>query len=1163
VLAAALILLPARLWWVLFVAVFPAQMAVSGLHAVPGWDMLGLYLYRWAVAAAVAGSLRYFVGPRLTLGGLRQMTVFIVVATVVPAMVGLAGAVILSGLTGGSLWLTWRLTFLANLLSFLTIFPALVLAFGNGANFVKTAGWHRYVEFGVLAAGLFAVAFAVFGHQGPHVPALFYAPLPFLLWAAVRFGPGGLSLSLLLVVFLSVANALSDRGPFLAQSAPENVFSLQIFLIAISVPLMFLAAVIEERGNREKAMKIAQERYQLATSSGAVGVWDWDIENGSLYLAPVLKSILGYDDDQPFDKNNGWSRVFHPYDLEQGMELVQACAAGRIPHFEQELRIIRKDGSIGWILDRGNAVKDRHGKVVRLVGTKVDITERKRAAAALLESEERNQAMLRAMPDLMFLMTKDGIYLDYHAKDPSKLRVAPDDFIGKNIAEVMGADLANVFHRSVKKAVLSREPATYEYSPAMPDGTKGHFEWRLVDCGDDRVLSIVRDITERRRAEEALRDSEERYRTIFELTAVGATENSTDGAFIRVNDAFCALTGYSRDELLSMRFGDITHPEDLEECRRNLQRMLNGEIAQLKIEKRYLRKDGEVVWTEVNAAVVRDATGRPHYLVSLVSDITDRKRVEQLLREEFRVLTESMPQVVWASRPDGTADYYNCKYYELTGTTKGTEDGRWQAIVHPDDRSKCVDLWNQSVRTGRPYQVEGRIKHDDTGEYRWHLARALPVRDEKGTIVRWVGTSTDIHYQKQAEHALREVSEELEGRVAERTAELSRANETLRKEASERKQTEEALRESERQFRTIFDNAAIAIALVSPDGRPFETNPALVQMLGYSAEELRGMRFAEFTHPSDVELDLKLYRRLMDGEVDRYRIEKRYFRKDGRLVWANLTVSLVRDGQGRPRFAIGMAEDITERKRAEENLHEMQAELAHIGRLTALGELTASIAHEVNQPLAAIVGNADICLSWLRSNGSDLGMVREALADIVDDGNRASQVIARVRSLIKKDEAQKEPLDINAVIDEAVALVSSEAVRRQVGLQADLCPRIPLVMGDRVQLQQVLLNLIMNGFESMAACKDGPPELLIKSAEYGPARIIVEVRDTGPGIDPADLERVFAAFYTTKSSGIGIGLSICRSIISAHDGKLWAAPGPQRGAVFKFTLPVCVEVYHD
>ena len=153
---------------------------------------------------------------------------------------------------GGSLWLTWRLTFLGNLLSFLTIFPALVLAFGNGPNFVKTAGWDRYVEFGVLAAGLFAVAFAVFGRQGPHVPALFYAPLPFLLWAAVRFGPGGLSLSLLLVVFLSVANAISDRGPFLAQSAPENVFSLQIFLVAISVPLMFLAAVIEERGNREK-----------------------------------------------------------------------------------------------------------------------------------------------------------------------------------------------------------------------------------------------------------------------------------------------------------------------------------------------------------------------------------------------------------------------------------------------------------------------------------------------------------------------------------------------------------------------------------------------------------------------------------------------------------------------------------------------------------------------------------------------------------------------------------------------------------------------------------------------------------------------------------------------------------------------------------------------
>jgi PAS domain S-box-containing protein len=611
-----------------------------------------------------------------------------------------------------------------------------------------------------------------------------------------------------------------------------------------------------------------------------------------------------------------------------------------------------------------------------------------------------------------------------------------------------------------------------------------------------------------------------------------------------------------------MGFGDITCPEDREQCRQNLQRMLNGETEQIKVEKRYLRKDGEIVWAEVNAALVRDGAGQPQYLVSLINDITDRKRVEQLLREEFRVLTESMPQIVWASQPDGKADYYNRRYYELTGAAEGAGNGCWQALLHPDDRDSCLALWNESVRTGRPYQVEGRLMHRDTGEYRWHLARALPVRDEKGTIVRWVGTSTDIHYQKQAEQELREVSEELEHRVTRRTAELSRASATLRKEAAEREQAEEALKESERRFRAIFDNAAIGIALVDFEGRPVESNPALVEMLGYTAEEQRGMRFAEFTHPGDVDLDLRLYRRLMDGEIDRYRIEKRYYHKDGRMVWANLTVSLVRDGLGQPRFAIGMAEDITEGKRAEEKLHEMQAELAHIGRLTALGELTASIAHEVNQPLAAIVGNADICLSWLNNSGADLGMVREALADIVDDGNRAGQVIARVRSLLKKDEAQKELLDINAVIREAVAMVTSEAGRRYVSLQLELCPSIPLVLGDRVQLQQVLLNLIMNGFESMAACGDGPRELFIRSEEYDSTFLVVEVRDTGPGICRADLERVFAAFYTTKSNGIGIGLSICRSIIGAHGGKLWAAPSPEGGAMLRFTLPANVEVCH-
>jgi PAS domain S-box-containing protein len=1162
-LAAALILLPSRVWWVLLLAIFPAHIASYEPHGTPVWDMVWLYLYGWVMAVSVAGGLRAFFGDRFRFEGLRQMTVFLVLVTAVPGAVELAGAsIVLSTWTGGDLWTAWRLSYLGNLLAFLTIFPAVVLVCRNGREFLRRARWNRYAEFGVLAIALFAVAAAAFSRQGPQVPALFYAPLPFLLWAAVRFGPGGLSLSLLVVVVLSVASAIGGRGPFLAHSASENVLSLQIFLIAISVPLMILAALIEERGNREQLLRLARERYEMATSGGGVGVWEWDIETGSLYLDPALKSALGYDGDKPFDQNGGWSSVFHPDDLARAMEQVQACADGKIPRFEQELRVLRKDGSIGWLLDRGKAVRDRQGQVIRLTGTKVDITERKRAAEALNESEERNQAMLRAMPDLMFLMTKDGVYLDYHAKDPSQLYFTPDGFIGKNIRDVLSPDVAEVFHRSVKTAMMSREPATHEYSLTMSDGSKGHFEWRLVDCGDDRVLSIVRDITERRRAEEALRDSEERYRTIFELTEVGAAEVTTDGAFIRVNDAFCEFTGYSRDELLGLGFGDITCPEDLQQCLQNLQRMLSGETEQIKVEKRYMRKDGEIVWAEVNAAVVRDAAGRPQYIVSLINDITDRKRVEQLLREEFRVLTESMPQVVWASRPDGKADYYNRRYYELTGAADGADDGRWQALVHPDDRDNCVSLWNQSVLTGRPYQVEGRLKDSDTGEYRWHLARALPVRDEKGKIVRWVGTSTDIHYQKQAEQELREVSEELEHRVSRRTAELSKANETLRKEAAEREQAEEALRESERQFRAIFDNAAIAIALVSPDGRPVESNPALVEMLGYSSEELRRMTFAEFTHPSDVDLDLRLYRRLMDGEIESYRIEKRYYRKDGRIVWANLTVSLVRNGLGQPRFAIGMAEDITERKWAEANLLETQAELAHISRLTALGELTASIAHEVNQPLAAIVGNADICLSWLNSKGADLGMVREALADIIDDGNRAGQVIARVRSLIKKDEAQKELLDINAVIREAIALVASEAVRRQVSLKAELSPHIPPVLGDRIQLQQVLLNLIMNGFESMAACEGGPRELIIKSGECDSAFISVEIRDSGPGIDPADLERVFAAFYTTKSNGIGIGLSICRSIINAHGGKLWAARDPRRGAIFEFKLPACVEVYH-
>jgi C4-dicarboxylate-specific signal transduction histidine kinase len=243
-----------------------------------------------------------------------------------------------------------------------------------------------------------------------------------------------------------------------------------------------------------------------------------------------------------------------------------------------------------------------------------------------------------------------------------------------------------------------------------------------------------------------------------------------------------------------------------------------------------------------------------------------------------------------------------------------------------------------------------------------------------------------------------------------------------------------------------------------------------------------------------------------------------------------------------------------ERKRAEEQVRRTQAELAHVSRVTTMGELAASIAHEVNQPLGAIVGNADICLQWLRDTEPDLEQLREAIEDIASDGRRASEVIARIRSLVKKNPPERAQLDVSELAREVLDLVAHEAHRKQITIRCDLEVGLPMVKGDRVQLQQVLLNLVMNGLEAMTNLKSHDRSCWC-GQQVSQRRVLTAVRDCGPGVKPEDAEQLFKPFHTTKSAGMGMGLAISRSLVEAHGGRLWFEPTPEPGAQFKFTLP--------
>jgi PAS domain S-box-containing protein len=371
---------------------------------------------------------------------------------------------------------------------------------------------------------------------------------------------------------------------------------------------------------------------------------------------------------------------------------------------------------------------------------------------------------------------------------------------------------------------------------------------------------------------------------------------------------------------------------------------------------------------------------------------------------------------------------------------------------------------------------------------------------------------------------------------------------------------EEKSRESELKLREIIETMPSMLWSTAPDGEPTHVNQRVLDYAGMRLEDFQNLGWKEFLHPEDFpETARAFFQAIQTGEP--YQAVHRLRRVDGQYRWHHARGEPLRDREGQIVQWYGLTVDIDERKKAEEGLRrsesylaEAQLELAHANRVATVGQLTASITHEVNQPITAAVTYASAARRLLSALPPNFREVDDVLSLIVKEGNRAGEVVGRIRALIKKAPARKDAVAINDAILEIIALTRTEAAIHNVLMLTELAEGLPRVQGDRVQLQQVLLNLIINAIEAMRDVDQGERELLISSRSE-PDGVSVEVRDSGPGFAPGDIDRVFEAFYSTKSSGLGLGLSICRSIIEAHDGRLWAIPNVPRGAIFGFIAP--------
>jgi PAS domain S-box-containing protein len=481
---------------------------------------------------------------------------------------------------------------------------------------------------------------------------------------------------------------------------------------------------------------------------------------------------------------------------------------------------------------------------------------------------------------------------------------------------------------------------------------------------------------------------------------------------------------------------------------------------------------------------------------------------------EIRLVTDTIPALVWCALPTGAVEYFNQRWLAYTGLTLEQASG-WGFLdaYHPADRASVRDFTSHDA-SANDLTIEARLRGAD-GKYRWFLERAVALRDAAGNIVRWYGTSIDIEDRKRAEDALRR-------------------NEAYLAEAQWLSATG-----------SFGWNVRSGDIFWSEEThRIFGLDPAVKPTIDFVLERV---------HPDEREFVRGQIEGVAEGGRD-FDVEHRLLMPDGKVKHLYVRSHRVKS-ESADEEIVGSVADITAIREAQEALHAAQAELAHVTRRTTLGEMGASIAHEVNQPLAAIVTSAQACLRWLDHAPPDLEEVRRAVKRIADDGNRAGEVIRSVRALSKKDDAQRAPLDLNDVINDVIALVQRELLTHRVSLRTDLAPILPAVLADRVQMQQVILNLVINAIEAMEAVTERPRELVVRCLQDEADRVAIAVTDNGIGIVAANGDRLFDAFVTTKPTGMGMGLSICRSIVESHGGRIWIEPNSAEGATSRFILP--------
>jgi len=605
----------------------------------------------------------------------------------------------------------------------------------------------------------------------------------------------------------------------------------------------------------------------------------------------------------------------------------------------------------------------------------------------------------------------------------------------------------------------------------------------------------------------------EAFQILCEQSPVGMFLATLEGDCLYVNERACAIVGADAAELMGRGWARFLHPEDVP---RMSQRWTNPPRTdpETAVEFRLVRPDGGVVWVSARTKLYVVNEGQPAGRVGVLEDITSRKRTEQELQaseERFRRLSEHAPLGIYFMDADGACRYVNQRTCEITGRHEEQllEDG-WSEGLHPDDRDRVVSQFRDCVRSRQVFDAAARFQSVEGGTV-WVHSRAVPTYNEAGEVIGWVGMLMDV---------------------------------------SEQRLAEEAVRDSEQQYRALFEANTDGLFFLTLDGQLVDANPSACAMHGYPRGEFLRLHPHEFVHRDSRHYFAEFVEKCRRGEL--FHCEAKDVRKDGSTFDVEVYGTQLLY-QGKPH-AFAIVRDITERKAKEEQVKRQEAMLAHVSRLSTLGEMTAGIAHEINQPLHTIANFANALRNALANvGGQDADMLHGWVEQIAAAAANAGAIIKRLRTFARKESPRRRPVDLGEIVAQSVNMLAFEARRHGVAVEQKLPPSGHPVLADPVQIQQVLVNLLKNAIDAFEPANDNRRILI--EVEYNGDDAVVRVSDSGGGLPPEVRHAFFEPFVTTKSNGLGLGLAISRTIVEAHGGSIRADRGPLGGALFEFTLP--------